>query len=54
MGLPWWLSGKESVYQCRRHRFESLDQEDPTCLGKLGPCTTTIPPVLWSLGAANY
>ena len=20
-GLPWWLSGKESAYQCRRHRF---------------------------------
>ena len=25
-GLPWWLSGKESVCQCRRLRFE---QEDP-------------------------
>ena len=23
--LSWWLSGKESAYQCRR----SLDQEDP-------------------------
>ena len=20
-GLPWWLSGKESAFQCRRHRF---------------------------------
>ena len=20
-GLPWWLSGKESAYQCRRHEF---------------------------------
>ena len=20
-GLPWWLSGKESTHQCRRHRF---------------------------------
>ena len=19
-GLPWWLSGKESAYQCKRHR----------------------------------
>ena len=21
MELPWWLSGKESAFQCRRHRF---------------------------------
>ena len=21
MGLPWWLSGKETAFQCRRHRF---------------------------------
>ena len=24
MGLPWWLSGKESICQCRRCRFRSL------------------------------
>src|SRR5574340_1093436 len=28
VGLPWWLSGKESACQCRRHRF------DP-CSGKI-------------------
>ena len=22
-GLPRWCNGKESAYQCRRHRFES-------------------------------
>ena len=22
LGLPWWLSGKESTCQCRRHRFD--------------------------------
>ena len=21
-GLPWWLSGKQSACQCRRHRFD--------------------------------
>jgi len=21
MGFPWWLSGKESTYQCRRYEF---------------------------------
>ena len=30
VGLPWWLSGKESACQCRR----SLIWEDPTCCGK--------------------
>ena len=29
-GLPWWLSGKESAYQCRRHRFDPWSR-DPTC-----------------------
>ena len=29
-GLPWWLSGKESACQCRRHG-SIPDQEDPTC-----------------------
>ena len=27
-GLPWWLSGKESTYQCKRHGFD-------TCLKKI-------------------
>ena len=22
IGLPWWISGKESAYQCRGHRFD--------------------------------
>jgi len=33
MGLPRWLSGKESAYQCRRHRRCGFDpwvgQHDP-------------------------
>ena len=28
LGLPWWLSGKESTCQCRRCRFRSLGWED--------------------------
>ena len=27
-GLPWWLHGKESTCQCRRH-VQSLNWEDP-------------------------
>jgi len=35
-GLPWWLSGKESACQCRRHR-SPLVLEDPTCQGATKP-----------------
>ena len=30
LGCPWWLSGKESTCQCRRHRFNPCSLEDPT------------------------
>ena len=29
MGLPWWLSNKESFCQCKRHRFDPRGQEAP-------------------------
>ena len=29
LGLPWWLSGKESACQCRKHRFDSWVGEIP-------------------------
>ena len=28
-GLPWWLSGKESTWQCRRCRWKICTEEDP-------------------------
>ena len=28
-GLPWWLNGKESACQCRRHRFELWIRKPP-------------------------
>ena len=28
-GLPWWLSGKESTCQCRRHRFDPWSRKIP-------------------------
>ena len=40
-GLPWWLSGKESACQCRRHRFDLYYGEIPE---HLSPCTTTPEP----------
>ena len=29
IGLPWWLSGKESACQCRRPRFKSWVRKIP-------------------------
>ena len=28
-GLPWWLSGKESACQCRRHGFDTWARRIP-------------------------
>ena len=28
-GLPWWLSGKESSCQCRRHGLDTWDRKIP-------------------------
>ena len=36
-GLPWWLSGKKSVCQCRRHRFSSSSRRIPHAK-QLSPC----------------
>ena len=48
LGLPWWLSGKASTCQCRRHGFsQSLIWEDSTCRGTARPGTTATEPVLW-------
>ena len=46
LGLPWWLSGKESACQCRRHRFDPLSGRIPQATEWLSPCATTIEPVL--------
>ena len=48
--LPWWLSGKESACQCRRHRFKSWSGKIPLAEKQLSPCTVTSEPVLWNLG----
>ena len=29
IGLPWWLSGTDSVCQCRRHKFDPLVRKIP-------------------------
>ena len=45
-GLPWWLSGKESAYQCRRHSFDPSSWKILRAAEQPRLCTTTIEPVL--------
>ena len=46
LGLPWWLSDKESACQCRRHRFDPWSGKIPHASEQLTPCTTTPDPAL--------
>ena len=47
-GLSWWLSGKESAGQCRRHGFDPWSRKILHVAEQLSPCPTTIEPVLKS------
>ena len=44
-GLPWWLSGKESTCQGRRHGFNPWSGKIPHAKMQLSPWATTIEPV---------
>ena len=50
--LPWWLSGEESAYLCRRRGLDPWSGKSPLASDQLSPCATTIKPVLESLAAA--
>ena len=49
--LPWWVSGKESAFQRRRHGFDLCPGKIPHAVGLLSLCATTTEPRLWSPGA---
>ena len=53
-GLPWWLSGKESAGQCRRHGFNPWSGKIPHARGQQSPFTMTTEPVLLSPGATTW
>ena len=61
LGLPWWLSDKESVCQCRRQGFNPWSRKIPHAVEQLSSCTTTTDlilsraqePQLLSTGAAT-
>ena len=43
--LPWWLRGKESVRQCRRHVFDPWSGKAPQAAEQLKPGTVTTEPL---------
>ena len=43
-GRPWWLNGKESTPQCRRHRFSPWSRKIPHVTEQLSQYTTTPEP----------
>ena len=46
IGLPWWLSGKASACQCRRHRFDPWSRKIPQAEDQLSPWAATTGPEL--------
>ena len=38
----WWLSGRESAYQCKRYRFDPWSGKIPRAAGQQSLCATTI------------
>ena len=51
-GLPWWLRGKESACQCRRHGFDPWSGKVPHALEQLSPCATAC--VCAESGSCDY
>ena len=49
-GFLWWLKGKESACQCRRHEFHLWLGKIRHAVEQLSPSATTTEPVLLSLG----
>ena len=42
LGRPWWLSGKESICQCRSHEFNPWSGKIPHAAELLSPSTAAI------------
>ena len=52
VGLPWWLSGKEFTSQYRKHGLDPWSGKISHTTEQLGPCPTSVEPVLQSPGVA--
>ena len=53
MRASWWLSGKEPICQCRRHEFQFLIWEDPTCHKATKPMCRNYWACAWCPGAST-
>ena len=53
LGLPWWLSGKVAICQCRRHGFDPWLGKIPHATEQLSQSVTATEPVLWSRRTAT-
>ena len=53
LGLPCWLSGKESTCQCKRQGFGPCSRKIPHAAEQLSPCTTTTDPAPCGPGAVT-
>ena len=49
LGLPWYLSSKESTCRCKRHGFNPWPGKIPRAAVQRSPYATTIKPVIQSL-----
>ena len=48
LGLPWWLTGKESACQCWGHDFDPWSGKIPHASEQLSPFATTAEPTCHS------
>ena len=53
VGLSWWLSGKKSACQCRRHGFDPWSRKVQHAVKQLSLHISTIEPLHWSPRAAS-
>ena len=52
--LPWWLSGEESTWQCKRHGFNPWSGNIPHAMEQQTPCTVTAQPCAPKPRSCNY
>ena len=53
MGFPGGSVVKESACHCRSHEFDPWSRKIPRVTEQLRPCSITIEPMLWNLGATT-
>ena len=51
-GLPWWLSGKDSICHCQRHGSSLWSGKISHVMEQISPCATAPEPVFWRSGVA--